>query len=258
MAKKKAAKKAAKKPAKGGATKALALTAAQQEKNWKEAVSDLLARRKEMVANVLDYHYDTGLLYATLVEEKTEKLGERKYGNHVVADLATALETSTTTLYYCGRFMSMFTRDQVKALQAKEWPWRQVQQLLSLEDPKDRARFQKDWESGKYGEGGDALREAVSEHNEKQREKGERKDDRGKRAGFMEAAKTAASAITHAGGEILPTFVKAVGEFSKHSEELEDSKREKFTEHAKQLKKVIPVARRQLDAAEKAISKAGI
>lgn len=247
----------AKKTTKRSSVPAKTYTAAEMKTNWNAAIAELLDRRKGMVSNVLQYRYDTGLLGLAIVEDSTRGEGRQKYGQHVVDDLAAAIDCSSKTVYDSMRFARMFTPAQLQSMKKKEWPWRQVQHLLAVEDPADRDQFQREFEGGDHRKGNE-LRQAVKEHNDEKRASGERKDNRGKRSGFMEAAKTAAASVTHATGEILPTFIRALKEFSEHSEELDDRHQEKFTGFATTVKKVLPATKRLISDVEKSLKAAGL
>jgi len=226
---------------------------------FKEAIAGLLDRKKNMVAEALQFRYDVGLVAKRLMDDSNKAKKERYYGSHTVANLALKLGDSESTLNLCLKFVSKIEPGELKQLQEKDWPWRCVTSLLSLEKPEDRKKFRTDWEAGVYAEtGSEGLKSDIAEHNQVARKTGERTDNRGNRSPYLTPVKSAETIVTQAASTTLPEFVHTLKELAKHKGQIEEKKLGAIKEHVDGVSKLIPATRKLLDDAEKAIKETGL
>lgn len=228
----------------------------QAEDQFKKDIDDLLGRRRLMVGNLLQWRYDIGKVAARIIGDRSKALHERTYGAHVVEDVAGVLEEKKEVIYACGHFAAMFSEKQLKDMQAKEWPWRGVLSLLTVEDPKAREKFQKNWEENKY-KNTDELKEAIAAYNGKAVKEGKKEETRGrKKQTVVGPVKTADTILTKFTSDTLPGFLKAMSA-AQQDDEMDEKRRETLHTHTSHIRELIPAVKQLLSDAEKAIKAAG-
>jgi len=228
----------------------------QAEDKFKQDINDLLTRRKAMVGNLLQWRHDIGKVASRIMGDRAKSLHERTYGAHIVEDVAGMLDEKKEVIYACGHFANKFTEKQLKAMQVKEWPWRGVLSLITIEDVKVRDKFQKHWEDNKY-KNTDELKNAIAVYNGAAIKDGEKGETRGrKKQTVIGPVKTADTIITKCTSDTLPGFLKAVGAASKE-EDMDEKRRETLHEYCNHICEMIPAMKQLLVDAEKAIKAAG-
>lgn len=228
----------------------------QSEDKFKQDIADLLNRRKTMVGNLLQWRHDIGKVASRITGDRSKALHERTYGAHVVEDVAGLLDETKEVIYACGHFAAKFSDKQLQAMQVKEWPWRGVLSLLTVEDEKMREKFQQRWEDGKY-KNTDELKNAIAVYNGKSVEEGVKEETRGRKTqAVLGPVKTADTIMTKCTSDTLPGLLKAVG-VAAADEDMDDKRLSAMQEYCGHIKELIPPMKQLLVDAEKAIKAAG-
>jgi hypothetical protein len=238
-------------------TKERAITATQKkamlkdaETRFRESINKLSARKLEMGKQDLMFKYDIGKLASTMAAEQGKEFHERTYGTHVVDDVAKLLHEEITTVYAAIKFANAFKTSEVKQL-AEKWPWRGVKALLRVEDPDDRAKFQHDWEKGKY-KNSDAFINAVAKYKEGQ--KPPQPSNPPKPPTLVRPIKTTTTVLTKVNGEVFPELINRLKAFAEANEEVD----EKAEERAAELRQQLPLVKQMVVDLEKAMKAVGL
>lgn len=225
---------------------------------WAQEVAELRRMRDDVSGGILRYRYRTGLFAIDVAEARNAAPGVRKYGNHTVAQIAEELEDSESTIHSCMQFAKKFTQAELETMATKGWAWRAVMSLVTVEDPKQRAKFQLDYEKGKYANS-DLFREAVHAVNETDRKEGTRTEKRGGGVGTtaqrVRGFNTVAAAMV---SKTVPDFVAGVETFIKEQQEMSPSAAETISEQIETAKATLPELHKQLDRVEAVIKRSGV
>ncbi len=194
------------------------------DERFKKDAQELRTRRRTMAGDLLQYRYDIGLLATRIADEKSKVTHERYYGSHTVADAARILEEAPATIYACLKFVKQIDRKQLEELKAKEWPWRAVSSLFTIDDQKVRKQLQADFEKGKF-DTSDDFRIEVRKTNEADRATGTKTETRGRGGSGGQAASMVNSCDT-VGAQFVKRVVPEFIHKDLHQEPSEDVARD--------------------------------
>jgi flagellar hook-basal body complex protein FliE len=207
-----------------------------EEKAWDAAVNELRERKRDITYNLLQLRYDVGLLAASVIAARDgDSKKQFKYGARTVADVASALKESQSTVYMCLRLARAYTPAQLEHLKKNEWPWRGVMSLLTVESQAKRIEFQQEWEAGKHQEHGESLKDAIEKYNQEQRSAGKRTENRGRRSSVLSPLKSAMTMLRQTTNQVLPGVLTSVQHIKSRSEELTE---DQITKARKSLEEI--------------------
>jgi hypothetical protein len=221
------------------------------EKRFREDVNTLIERRLELEKGDLMWKHDLGRMAATIAGEEGKDRSVRTYGSHRVDDIADAVGEKKETVYAAIKFYKLFSGKELQHIISKRWPWRGLRTLVSVEDPDDRKKFQRDWESGKYANS-DELNTAISKYHDKRRRKPEGPKPPG--SAISHHLRSTTTVLTKVNGEMIPELLNKLNELVKRSEEPS----ERAAQLAKELKAQLPLTKQFMVEAEKAMKAAGL
>jgi hypothetical protein len=117
---------------------------------------------------------------------------------------------------------------------AREWPWRAVSSLMTVEDPKEYAQLKDDFEKQKF-KNSEELQDAAKGANARTRASGRKKDNRG--GSRVSMIKTYETACDQFNTKIMPNFVSSVKDFVKNSAKMESDAADETAKLIKSAKK---------------------
>jgi len=226
--------------------------------SWTKEIAKLKEQRDRVSGGILSYRYATGIFALAVATERAKEEGYRKHGNHTLIDIAVELAEADSTVYACMKFASQTSPEQLAHMIERNWAWRAVASLVTVEDPKERKHLQNEYEKAKFPNS-DAFKDAVRDHNSDAKTSGERTEKRGGGAGST-ASKvkgfTTVSATFVA--RTVPEFVAGIEAFIKEAQDMSPKTADIVTEHIKAAKATLPELRQQLTQVEAAIKKTGL
>jgi len=260
--KKKAAKKSAPKKE---AAKTTALTKAQVTKiakesqaRWDKVTTDLRNRRRQAAADVIQYRYDVGMFAISLMEDRSQELGKKLYGDRTVEQLCEALNESSSTVHTCIKFARRCDQKEVEYFKSGEWPWRAVSSIVTVEDAKAYKQLKEDFEKKKF-KNTDELKDAAKAVNEQSKKDGTKKDKRG---GGSPTAKSTVKSFTTAcnalATKVMPGFQSVVKGFSKNVQSMEPSVAEEMTAGIKEGRKALETLKKMTERTDEMLGEIDI
>ena len=144
-------------------------TAMDVETNSKfeERLDELAARQKTTGGEVIQLHYDIGVLAKEMIDA-APKIGKSStYGEEVMKRVADRLHRRDREVYACIQLAGRLSQAEIDEFKQanRPWPLRGVTALLTAAGPGALQAFKKRYEDGKFANT-DELREAIVAHNQ--------------------------------------------------------------------------------------------
>jgi len=229
------------------------------DERFKQDANELRNRRRTMAGDLLQYRYDIGKMAIRIADEKQKATHERYYGSHTVQDTAEGLEEALSTIYACMKFIKQISPKQLMDLKAKEWPWRAVSSLFTIDDPKARKQLQADFEKGKF-KTSDDFRDAVKKTNKADRMAGVKTETRGRGGSGGQSASMIHSLNTvfsQAAKRVLPEAIEGVRNFIKGSQKMSPAAVDKIAAEIKESAGNVAAVKKMIQQYEKVVKDAG-
>ena len=263
--KKTATKAAAKKPAakKPTAPKPMApepaapvtaLTKTEQQElvkkaaaHWEQVTSDLRGRRRQAASDIIQYRFDVGTFALELMEDRSQELGKKLYGDRTVEQLCEALNESSSTVHTCIKFARKCDAKELAYFKDHEWPWRAISSIVTVDNANEYKRLKEDFEQKRF-KTSDDLKAAVKVVNDASREDG----TKGGRKGSLTAKSTIRSFNTSCNmlsTKVLPNFLTAVKTFSKDVQKMDAEAAEAITKDLAESRTAVETLGKMVDRA---------
>jgi len=216
---------------------------------WEQETSDLRNRRRQAAADVIQYRYDVGLFAIKLMEDRTQELGKKLYGDRTVEQLCEALNESSSTVHTCIKFARKCDANELEYFKQHEWPWRAVSSIVTVEDAKAYKQLKDDFEKKKF-KNTDELKDAAKAVNEQSKRDGVKKDRRGGSPTSKSMVNSFTAACNTISTKVMPNFLTVVKAFGKDAQKMEPAVAEEMATGLKKSKQALDTLKKMIARAD--------
>lgn len=224
---------------------------------WNEKTNELRTRRREMAGSILQYRYDVGLFALEIIADKATETQNRLYGTHTVEDICEAIGESSSTIHSCIKFARKISVTELEHFKKKEYPWRAVASLITVDDAKAYVDLKKRFESGQF-QNTDELKSEIKSVNEGKREKDGKSTTKSGNSAAASMVKSFNTMLNQATSKVIPGLLEAIDTFVKKRDTLKESTAEAVKDGLKEARKNIRSMKTLLERAEKTIENSGV